>query len=180
MSEVLATTAARTTDDAVLELQRESDSQHLARTGSTSLLAAGFVAVALGALLLPPQRPLSLVALVSAVAAYAIASRVEVEFPGFAAIPTEAIFVVMWFVLPLRVIPLAGGGALLLGRLPDVIRRTMPADRLALTIVSCWHAVGPALVLYFAGTGGPRWSDAPYYAAALAAQFVFDFGTTYA
>jgi len=146
----------------------------------TGLLAAGFVVVALGALLLPSHRPLSLVALASALVAYAIASRVEVEFPGFAAIPTEAIFVVMWFVLPLKTMPLAVVAAMLLGRLPDVVRGRMPADRLALIVVSGWHSVGPALLLYFAGTHGPRWDDVPYYAAALGAQFVFDFASTYA
>ncbi|HEX5174837.1 MAG TPA: HD-GYP domain-containing protein [Gaiellaceae bacterium] len=146
----------------------------------TGLLAAGFVVVALGALLLPSHRPLSLVALASALVAYAIASRVEVEFPGFAAIPTEAIFVVLWFVLPLKTMPLAVVAAMLLGRLPDVVRGRMPADRLALIVVSGWHSVGPALLLYFAGTHGPRWDDVPYYAAALGAQFVFDFASTYA
>ena len=180
MTEAIAATGPRTTDDAVLQLQRESESQHLTRTGVTGLLAGGFLVVALGALLLPAHRPLSLVALASALAGYAVASRVEVEFPGFAAIPTEAIFVVMWFVLPLKVLPLAVVGAMLLGRLPDVVRGRMPADRLALTVVSCWHSVGPALLLYFAATRSPRWSDAPYYAAALAAQFVFDFASTYA
>ena len=146
----------------------------------TGLLAAGFVVVALGALLLPSHRPLSLVALASALVAYAIASRVEVEFPGFAAIPTEAIFVVLWFVLPLKTMPLAVVAAMLLGRLPDVVRGRMPADRLALIVVSGWHSVGPALLLYFAGTHGPRWDDVPDYAAALGAQFVFDFASTYA
>ena len=180
MTEAIAASGPRTTDDAVLQLQRESESQHLKRTGVTGLLAAGFVVVAFGALLLPAHRPLSLVALASALGAYAVASRVEVEFPGFAAIPTEAIFVVMWFVLPLKVLPLAVGGAMLLGRLPEVVRGRMPADRLALIVVSCWHSVGPALLLYFAANRSPRWSDAPFYAAALAAQFVFDFASTYA
>ena len=87
----------------------------------------------------------------AALAAYAIASRVEVEFPGFVAIPTEAIFVVMWFVLPPRMLPVAVCAAMLLGRLPDVLRGTMPPDRLALTVASCWYSVGPALVLYGAG-----------------------------
>src|SRR5207237_10102274 len=93
VSETIAAGSARTTDDAVLELQRESESQHLARLGVTGLLAAGFVAVALGALLLPGQRPLSLAALATSLVAYAIASRVEVEFPGFVAVATEAVFV---------------------------------------------------------------------------------------
>jgi HD-GYP domain-containing protein (c-di-GMP phosphodiesterase class II) len=180
VTEAIAATGPRATEDAVLQLQRESESQHLTRGGVTGLLAAGFVVVALGALLLPSHRPLSLVALASALVAYAIASRVEVEFPGFAAIPTEAIFVVMWFVLPLKTMPLAVVAAMLLGRLPDVVRGRMPADRLALIVVSGWHSVGPALLLYFAGTHGPRWDDVPYYAAALGAQFVFDFASTYA
>jgi HD-GYP domain-containing protein (c-di-GMP phosphodiesterase class II) len=180
VSEIISAAAARPTDDAVLALQRESESQHLARSGLTGLLAGGFVAVAVGALFLPSQRPLSLVALVSAVAAYAITSRVEVEFPGFVAVPTEAIFVVMWFVLPLRTLPLAVCAAMLLGALPDVLRRRTPPDRLALTVASCWFSVGPAVVLYAAGAGAPSWEDLPVYLAALGAQFVFDFVPTFA
>lgn len=180
MTEIISAAAARPTDDAVLALQRESESQHLSRSGLTSLVAGGFVAVALGALFLPWHRPLSLVALVSAVAAYAITSRVEVEFPGFLAVPTEAIFVVMWFVLPLPLLPLAVCAAMLLGRMPDVVRGRTPLDRLAITIVSCWFSVGPALVLYAAGVDEPRWQDVPIYLAALAAQFAFDFVPTYA
>jgi HD-GYP domain-containing protein (c-di-GMP phosphodiesterase class II) len=180
VSETLTAAPGRTTDDAVLEKQRESESQHLEHMGLAGLLAAAFVVVALGALALPSHRPLSLVALASALAAYAIASRVEVEFPGFVAIPTEAIFVVMWFVLPLRVLPLAVCAAMVLGRLPDVLRRTMPPDRLALPIASCWLSLGPALVLYTAGAQAPRWRDVPIYVAAVAAQFLFDFVSTFA
>jgi HD-GYP domain-containing protein (c-di-GMP phosphodiesterase class II) len=180
VTEAIAERSARTTEDAVLAITRESESQHLVHTGRTGLLAAGFVAVALAALLLPAQRPLSLVALASSVAAYAITSRVEVEFPGFYAIPTQAIFVVMWFVLPLPTLPLAVCAATLLGRLPDVLRGKMPPDRLAITIASCWHSVGPALVLYLAGPSMPRWGDVPVYIAAIVAQFVFDFAPTFA
>jgi HD-GYP domain-containing protein (c-di-GMP phosphodiesterase class II) len=143
--------------------------------GVTGLNPAGFLVAALVVLLLPLNRPLSLVGLASALAAYAIASRIEVEFPGFVAVPTEAIFVVMWFVLPLRLLPLAVCAGMLLGRLPDVLRGRMPADRLALTIASCWYSVGPAIVLYSAGVHGPRWRDAPIYLAAIGAQFFFDF-----
>jgi HD-GYP domain-containing protein (c-di-GMP phosphodiesterase class II) len=39
--------------------------------------------------------------------------------------------------------------------------------------------VGPALVLYAAGTGVPSWEDAPFYLAAIGAQFVFDFASTF-
>jgi HD-GYP domain-containing protein (c-di-GMP phosphodiesterase class II) len=179
VTEAIAAAGSRTTDDAVLQLQRQSESEHLARTDVSGLLAAGFVAVALGALVLPAHGPLSLLALASALAAYALTSRVEVEFPGFVAVPTEAVFVVMWFVLPLRILPLAVCAGMLLGRLPDVARRRMPPDRLALPIASCWYSVGPAIVLYLAGANTPRWHDAPFYVAALGAQYVFDFVTTF-
>jgi HD-GYP domain-containing protein (c-di-GMP phosphodiesterase class II) len=179
VSEILAAGAARTTDEVVLELGRKSKSQHLARSGLTGLLAAGFLAAAFAALLLPSDRPLSLVALASAVAAYAITSRVQVEFPGFYAIPTEAIFVVMWFVLPVPMLPLAVCAGAVLGLLSDIARRNMPPDRLAIGIASCWYSVGPALVLYLAGAQAPRWQDLPIYAAAIAAQFVFDFVPTF-
>jgi len=174
VSEAIAAGAARTNDDAVLELQRESQSRHLERIGVTGLLAAGLAAVALGALLLPGQRPLSLVALATSLAAYAIASRVEVEFPGFVALPTEAVFVAMWFVLPVRMLPLIVCLGMLLGKLPDVVRHRLPPDRLALTVANCWFSVGPAFVLYVAGTHGVQWDDLPVYVAALVAQFVLD------
>jgi HD-GYP domain-containing protein (c-di-GMP phosphodiesterase class II) len=179
VNEAIAGTPARITDDTVLAIQREHESQHLASSGLTGVLAAGFLAVGLAAFLLPWHRPFSLVALVSAVAAYAVTSRVQVEFPGFVAIPTEAIFVVMWFVLPLPTIPLAVCAAVLIGRLPDVLGRKMPLDRLALPIASCWYSVGPALVLYLVGPRMPRWEDVPFYLAAIAAQFVFDFVPPY-
>jgi HD-GYP domain-containing protein (c-di-GMP phosphodiesterase class II) len=179
VTETLATAGAHPTDDAVLELQRESESQHLTRMGVTGLNAAGFLVAALVVLLLPSDRPLSLVAAASALAAYAIASRIEVEFPGFVAVPTEAIFVVMWFVLPFRILPLAVCAGMLLGRLPDVLRRRMPPDRLALTVASCWYSIGPALVLYGAGVQRPRWQDTPIYLAAIGAQFFFDFASMF-
>jgi HD-GYP domain-containing protein (c-di-GMP phosphodiesterase class II) len=178
VTEAIAPTVSRTTDD-VLALQRQSESQHLARFGVTGLLAAGFVAVALGGLLLPAHEPLSLAAFATSLVAYALASRVEVEFPGFVALPTEAVFVGMWFVLPARTLPLVVCLAMLLGKVPDLVRRREPVDRLVLTVANCWFSVGPAVVLYLAGTGEPRWQDVPVYTAALTAQFVFDSACTF-
>ncbi len=166
-------------ENAVLERQREVDGTHLERIGTTGLLAGAYAVVAVGALFLSSHRPLSLVALVTGLAAYAIASRVEIEFPGFAVLPTEAVFVVMWFTLPVRTLPLVVCGAMVLGRLPDVLRGRMPFDRLLLMVATSWHAVGPALVLYLAQSRTPGWRDVPIYLAALAAQFVFDFASNF-
>src|SRR5581483_1642905 len=63
---------------------------------------------------------------------------------------------------------------------PAVVRYRLPVEKTALLNVgACWHAIGPAAVLYLAGAHEPRWRDLPVYAAALLAQFVFDFVATY-
>ena len=64
----------------------------------------------------------------------------------------------MWFLLPPRMLPVVVCGSLLLAQLPDLVRRRMPLDRLALFVGSSWFSVGPALVLFFAGSHAPRWA----------------------
>jgi HD-GYP domain-containing protein (c-di-GMP phosphodiesterase class II) len=180
MSEVTAAPiVASPNDDDLVELQRSVESTHLQRIGTTGLLAAGLITVAVGALALPSHRPASAVAIVSSILAYAIASRVEIEFPSFAVLPTQAVFVVMWFVDPVRSLPLMVCAAMVLGRLPEIARRRMPADRLLLTVATCWYAAGPMLVLYVAGPREPRWADIPIYLGALGAQFPLDFLSNY-
>jgi HD-GYP domain-containing protein (c-di-GMP phosphodiesterase class II) len=168
------------TDDALVELARESDRRHVERP-TPLLLAAGFLAVATAVAFLPWHRGLSVGALVCALVAYAVARRIEVEFTTYWAIPTQAVFVVMWFVLPLPLLPLVVCGAMVAGGLPEIVRGGRAADRaVVLGVASCWHAIGPALVLYYAGPAMPRWQDAGYYVAALAAQFLLDLASTYA
>src|SRR4051812_2676946 len=133
-----------------------------------------FVATAVGALGLPAHRVLSLQGLAVSILCYALASRVEFEFGTGWALPTQGVFVAMWFVLPPRMLPLVVCAAMLLGALPDVFRRRLPVERLALTVVSSWHAVGPAIVLFLWGTQQPLWRSVPVYVGALAAQFAFD------
>jgi len=72
-------------------------------------------------------------------------------------------------------LPVLACGALLLAELPDFARRRTPLDHLALSVISSWFSVGPALVIFLWGTHAPRWQSAPVYAAALGAQFVFDY-----
>jgi HD-GYP domain-containing protein (c-di-GMP phosphodiesterase class II) len=166
-------------EDALVEFARERESNPVERPGASRLLAVGFLAVAVAALFLPGNRSASAVAIVVSLLAYAIARQVEIEFTTFYLVPTEAIFVVMWFVLPLRELPLVVCAAMLLGDLPAVRRRRAPLERtIVLNVAASWFAIGPALVLYLAGANEPRWRDLPIYAAALLAQFVFDFVTT--
>jgi putative nucleotidyltransferase with HDIG domain len=80
----------------------------------------------------------------------------------------------MLLLLPPGAVPLLVAAGNLLGNLPDYLTgKTHPA-RALLPVGDAWHAVGPALVLGLAATGGPDTSDWPLYLSALAAQFAFD------
>lgn len=170
-----AASPASLAEDGLIELSRASASERLQRRDYTGLLAAAFVVVALGALALPAHRALDPLALAVCVACYALAARVRFEFGNVFAIPTQPVFVAMWFLLPPRALPLVVLGSLLLSELPDVVRRRMPLDRLALLAVSSWFSVGPMLVVFLWASHAPRWSATPVYVAALLAQLACDY-----
>jgi HD-GYP domain-containing protein (c-di-GMP phosphodiesterase class II) len=141
----------------------------------TAASAAGFLVTALLlATLASPGRALSLGTALVLIASYAIASRVEFEVGTGSAIPTQVVFVPMLFLLPARTLPLFVAGALMLGMLPEVLRRRAHPARLLVQLVNSWHAVGPALVMLAFGEPGPSWSSWPALVAAFAAQFSID------
>jgi HD-GYP domain-containing protein (c-di-GMP phosphodiesterase class II) len=170
-----ASSAAPLDHEALIELSRASASQHLAHRDSTGLLALGFLMVAVGALFLPDHRPASLQAIAACVICYAVASRVRFEYAGLFALPSEPIFIAMWFLVPPHLLPVTVCASLVLAELLDIVRGRTPADRLAIWVSASWFSVGPAVVLYFWGTHSPRWASVPVYMAALAAQLLFDF-----
>jgi HD-GYP domain-containing protein (c-di-GMP phosphodiesterase class II) len=145
------------------------------RRHGPAALSLGFAVVALALLLLPSHRALSLEALATSIVCYTLASRVQFEFGGVFAIPTQGVFVAMWFLLPPRMLPVVVCGSLLLAQLPDLVRGRLHVDRLALFVLSSWFSVGPAVVLVLWGAHAPRWHSVPVYVAALAAQFVLDY-----
>jgi hypothetical protein len=163
----------------LIELSRASASESLARRDRTGLLAGLFVVAAVAALALPAHRGLSLVALAVCVGCYALAARVRFEFGTVFAVPTEPVFVAMWFLLPPRILPLAVLGGLLLSELPDVVRRRVPLDRLGLLVGASWFSVGPTLVVFLFAAHAPRWASVPVYVGALLAQFAFDYTSSF-
>jgi putative nucleotidyltransferase with HDIG domain len=167
-------------DDQLIELSRASANESLKRRDLTGLLAVAFAALALAALLVPAHRRFDVVALPVCLLCYTLASRVRFEFGGVFALPTQPVFVASWFLLPPRLLPLVVLGAMILGELPDLVRRRLPLDRLALFPASCWFSVGPALVIWLFDVDAPRWSALPVYLSALLAQFAFDFVSVYA
>ena len=174
-----AASGTQLTDDGLIEYGREHNSRELSRGDTTGLLAVLFAVVAIGALALPAHRAFSLEAAGICLLCYALASRVRFEFAGGFAIPTQGVLVAMWFLVPPRMLPLLVCAGLLLSWLPDLRWEKMSPDRLALVVVSSWNAVGPALVLFVWGPSAPSWHSTPVYAAALGAQFVFDFASAY-
>jgi putative nucleotidyltransferase with HDIG domain len=181
-ADLLAMTAAAPAtydDDALVALRRTEQRSRLAARTTTGLVTGLFFVVAVGALALPSHAAFSVEALLVAVFCYALASRVEFEFGSGWALPTEGVFVAMWFMLPPRILPLVVCAGMLAGTVPDLVRRRLPLERLALSVASSWHSVGPALVLYFWGTSAPRWTSVPIYAAALAAQLALDFVSSF-
>lgn len=139
------------------------------------LVGGGFLGGAIAfAVLQGSHRSPSVLTVVALIVAYAVASRVEFEIAQGTVVPTELILVPMLFLLPVGIVPLCVAAGLILGELPDYARRRVHPERIAVLLVSSWHAVGPALVLALAGQPSPKLSDWPLYLAALAAQFGLD------
>ncbi len=168
---------------AVIELFEEAQERVTRRLSRRerlveSLTALSFLGVAVPiALLIPGDRDLSIPLAVALVVAYALAARVKFPVGAGFTVPTEPLFVAMLFVLPTSAVPLFVAAGFLLAELPDYLQRRTHPERAVLPLGDAWHAIGPALVLSFATTGGLAWSDWPIYVAALGSQFALDLAT---
>jgi HD-GYP domain-containing protein (c-di-GMP phosphodiesterase class II) len=171
--------ATITTDEhAPIEAQRARRGSPLVHGEriSAALRGIGFVVVAVPlALLLPNDRHVSALVVLGLTGAYAAAFRLDFEVGTGFAVPTQLALVPMLFILPLGAVPLCVAAAIFLAGLFDGVRRAMHVQRTLFGLADAWYSVGPVVVLAAAGTTHPRLTDWPVYAAALAAQFAFDF-----
>src|SRR5690349_8565329 len=108
------------------------------------------------------------------VVAYALCSRVEFEIGPGCAVPTQLVFVPMWFVVPPALLPLAVASGYLLGALPEYLDGSVHWRRALVLLGNCWYAVGPALVLSHFAHRGPTLHHSPVYLGAFAAQVACD------
>jgi putative nucleotidyltransferase with HDIG domain len=136
-------------------------------------MALGLALVATGLALADHSHLRPGVALVLIVA-LAIVQRVDFEVGSGYTVPTQLVFVPMLFLLPAGVIPSAVAIAMVIDRLPDVLRGRVHQERLVVSVSDAWFSVGPALVFLIANAGPPSAGDWPLYLTALVAQFVFD------
>jgi hypothetical protein len=141
---------------------------------ATTFLVA---AVAL-ALFVPAGREADSFLYVSAVLAYAIASRVTFDVGASRTDCTQLVLIPMLLVLTPTYVPLLVAAGYLMGELPDYVFGRRHPDRMLVSLGNAWYAVGPALVLVWAGPPEAALGHWPLYLAALAAQFLFDVAAT--
>ncbi len=162
-------------DDAVGEHRSSLSGLGRGDRAAVVLVGGGFLVAALTLLVLgPANRQPDLLALSLCLAVYAVVSRVEFEVFTGASVPTQLVLVPMLFILPLRVVPLAVAGGLMLGSCLTWARGGIAPQRVFVNLIGCWHAIGPVLVLWLAGDRALRWSIWPILVAALVAQFAFE------
>jgi HD-GYP domain-containing protein (c-di-GMP phosphodiesterase class II) len=139
--------------------------------------AAAFLAIATGmAVLVPAERGLDLPLALALVATYAVLARVRFPIGYGFTIPTQVVLVPMLFLLPLGSVPLFVAAGMVLGGLPDFVRRERHPTRVVAVVADAWHSVGPVAVLAAAGTSTPELGEWPVLLAALAAQMATDNG----
>jgi HD-GYP domain-containing protein (c-di-GMP phosphodiesterase class II) len=156
-------------------LLRASGRERLVEGG----MAIAFLVVAIAMpLLMTSPRPLQLPALFFLVAAYVATCRAKFDIADGYTVPTELVLVPMLFLLPTPAVPLVVSLSWALGRTLDYATGQTSIHRAFHVFGDCWHAVGPALVLVIAGAQVFSWDHWPIYAAALLAQFAFDFVAT--
>ena len=142
-------------------------------------LGGGFLVAATALASLPrweePFRPPTAALLVLMLA---LVSRIEFEIGTGSVVPTQLVLVPMLLLLPAPVVPLCVAAGYVLGGVVDYAQGRRHPQRLAVLLGSCWHSVGPALLLSLFAAPTPRWSQWPLYVGALAAQFAFDLASS--
>jgi putative nucleotidyltransferase with HDIG domain len=108
----------------------------------------------------------------------AAAMRVRFDVAGIYTVPSQLAFIPLLFAVPAQAVPLVVVLALAASRLPELVRGEVPPSRLLLSIANGWFAVGPAVVLLFAG-GAPVVAGSPLLIVVLfAAQVGGDFAAS--
>ncbi|TAL42211.1 MAG: HD-GYP domain-containing protein [Salinibacterium sp.] len=143
---------------------------------TTAAVALGGVVVAMTTLF-PHGESAAPAVLAVLIVAYALAALVRFDIGlGFTS-PVQLVFVPMWFEVAPAMLPVVVAAGLLLEQVITVLatRRARHPLRMLSSIPDAWHAVGPALVIGFAGVTEPSFADWPIYVAAFGAQVLVDF-----
>jgi diguanylate cyclase (GGDEF)-like protein len=145
-----------------------------------SVAAAGFVCAALGlALVQAPAAGLPVAQAAALVVTYAVLARVRFAVGSGFTMPTQLACVPILLLLPPALAPALVGAGLVLSRLPDLLARAQPLERLLTSIADGWYVIGPAVLFSLvAPQGALRGTTWPVWLAALALQVVVDLVTS--
>ncbi|MEA2160313.1 MAG: hypothetical protein QOD66_2693 [Solirubrobacteraceae bacterium] len=139
---------------------------------------AGAVAFLLSAtalaVLAPWQRSLSVSSLVLVLLVWVVVERVKFPVASYWTHPTMLAFVPALFLLPTPLVPLISTLAILMRGFPGLVRGRVSPRMLPVLVADGWFTLGPALVIVLGGAQRFSWSHWPIYAAAFAAQVLFD------
>jgi signal transduction histidine kinase/CheY-like chemotaxis protein len=140
-----------------------------------ALGCVGFVGAAAALWIAQPPHGFTAPPAVVCFVVLVIASRIQIDTPFGFTVPTQLAFVPLLFALPLALVPIAVLLAMAVSRVPEIVRGELRAGRLLQAFGNSWFALGPVAVFEIAGVV-PREAGAALLLAALAAQFVVDFG----
>src|SRR5579884_841258 len=161
----------------MLEQVRPYDPQPVpARLIVTESLAAGgllLVAILL-AILGPSGRHVGPLELAGLIVAYAALYNVRLYISSGSVVPTELVFVVMVFTLPVAWVPLAVVAATTTGAMVEAGLGRLPRSRVVPAMNDGWYALGPVAVLLAAGQPTAVAAALPVLGGALLAQWAVD------
>ena len=147
----------------------------IAEVGFVIGLAAAIAAIYAIA---PDTRTVDPLIVLLSVALICLAHGARFELPLAWTSPVQLALVPILFLLPPWLVPVTMATAIVLSRVPDVVRgRTAPA-RLLLAPGTAWFTVGPAAVMAIAGAPHPTDASLLMLAAMLLAQVGTDFGAS--
>lgn len=146
------------------------------------VVGGGFVAAtAIVLLLFPPQLDrFHPAALMSCLVAYLVALRAPFDMGSGFTVPIQVAFVPMLFAMPPSLVPVVVVLMAILGRLPEVLSRSVHPVRLIQVLASSWFCIGPALVLALQPAGTPAELTSLVLLAAFGAQLAGDACGSYA
>ncbi len=104
----------------------------------------------------------------------ALLARVEFEVGDGLTRPLQLALMPMLVLLNPKLVPLVMVGAVLVAKLPEMLRGRLPGRTVLFGIGDCWFAVPPALLLALTGWPAALPAQAALVAAAVASQFAGD------
>jgi HD-GYP domain-containing protein (c-di-GMP phosphodiesterase class II) len=143
------------------------------------LLVVGLLAaVAVLYAIAPDARDVDPTLVLLSIALICTAHVARIDLPLAWTSPVQLALVPALFLLPSWLVPLTMAAAIILTRVPEVLRGDVVPARILLSPGNAWFTVGPAAVLALAGAPSAAEAGLPLLAAMLVSQILIDFGTS--